>query len=293
MNESKKLVFFGTEDFSTAVLHQLILSNQLAAVITNPDSRAGRGLKVREPAVKTMAKKAGLKIFQPKKPIDIRAELIKLRPTHGVLSAYGKILPQEVIDIFPGGIINIHPSLLPKYRGPSPVETAILNGDEQTGVSLMRLAAGMDEGPIYIQKKVAIPQEYDASLFGRYIAQVGADLLMEKLPQILDGSLEPVPQDNSKATYCRLLKKDDGVMRFNKSAQELERQVRAFIKWPKSRAKIFGHEVIVTKARVAKDGLDGELVMRCHPGWLEIKELLAPSGRRMSGGDFIRGYKKS
>jgi methionyl-tRNA formyltransferase len=291
MKKSNKLVFFGTEDFSTAVLPRLIFTDRLAAVVTKPDVKAGRGQELRSPPVKEMSQKAKIKVFQPTRPMDIYDELLKLKPSHGILSAYGKILPQEIIDIFPGGIINIHPSLLPKYRGPSPIETAILNGDKETGVSLMKLSAGMDEGPVYAQKNVEIPPDYDALELGPYIAQIGADFLIEKLPKIIDGSLKPKPQDDSKATYTKLLKKEDGVLSWHKPARELERQVRAFIKRPKSRANIFGHEVIVTKARVVNDQTDGALVVECRPGYLEIMELIAPSGRKMSGQDFLHGYK--
>lgn len=292
MNRSSKLVFFGTEDFSIPTLRRLIAGGwNIVVAITKPDSRAGRGRKLQEPPVKVMAKTAGLKLFQPEKLADIHSELSALQPDFGILASYGKIIPQAILDIFPGGIINIHPSLLPKYRGPSPIETAILNGDKTTGISLMRLTAGMDEGPVYAQAKVVIPPSAEAS-FSAYLAEAGADFLISKLPAIVDGTLKPTPQDDSRATYTKLLKKEDGVLGWHRPAIELERQVRAFSRWPKSRTNISGHDVIVTRARVVGGEKEGALVIKCRPGYLEIIELIGPSGRRMSGADFLHGYSK-
>lgn len=290
---SPKLVFFGTEDFSLPVLRRLIIGGwNVVCVVTKPDTKAGRGRQLKQPAVKAVAEAAGLKLLQPARPADIYSELANIKATHGVLSAYGKIIPQTVLDLFPGGIINIHPSLLPKYRGPSPIETAILNGDKTTGISLMRLSAGMDEGPVYAQEQIDLPKDIDARSFSAYLAEKAADFLLEKLAAIVDGSLPPKPQDNRKATYTKLLKKEDGIINWHKPATELERQVRAFAKWPRSRAHVFGHEIIITKARVVSGEKAGALVIKCRPGWLEIMELIAPSGRSINGEEFIRGYRK-
>ncbi|HSX18360.1 MAG TPA: methionyl-tRNA formyltransferase [Candidatus Saccharimonadales bacterium] len=293
MESSSKLVFFGTEDFSNISLIRLIKEGwNIVAVVTKPDSPSGRGQELKQPLVKQTAKEANVKVFQPDKVLDIKVELAALGSSHGILVSYGKILPQEIIDIFPDGIINVHPSLLPKYRGPSPIEVAILNGDSETGVSLMKLTIGMDEGPVYAQKVVKIPPSVDKRVLYEHLAQVGADFLAEKLPMIIDSSLTPQSQDDSKTSYTKLLKKEDGIVDWQKPAEVIERQVRAFAGWPKSQAKILDQGVIITKSRAAKDQNDGDLVMKCNPGYLEIEKLIAPSGRSMSGADFLRGYSK-
>ncbi len=294
MSKSKRLIFFGTEDFSVPSLEKLISGGwNVVAVVTKPNRRSGRGLKIRSPKVKNLAKKAGIKIFQPEKLADISDDIKKLKPEFGILVAYGQIIPDYVLDIFPGGIINVHPSLLPKYRGPSPIETAILNGDKQSGVSLMRLTAKMDEGPVYSQKRIDIPPDVEADSFSRYLAQQGAELLIDNLEPIFQGWLTPKPQMDADASYSKLLKKEDGIMDFGKPAVQLEREIRAYAGWPKSRAKIDGHEVIVTKAHIVKEEDDGNLVLKCHPGYLDIIELIAPSGRKISGSEFLRGYRQN
>jgi methionyl-tRNA formyltransferase len=192
--------------------------------------------------------------------------------------------------MFPGGIINIHPSLLPKYRGPTPVETAILDGAKETGVSLMQLSGKMDAGPVFAQAKKTLNGGEEKAKLAAELGDLGTSLLMKNLDSILAGKLKPKTQNEAEATYTKLIKKDDGIMDFSKPAMVLEREVRAFAGWPKSVTRVFGHKIIVTKSRVVKDRNDGHLVMQAHPGWLEITELIGPSGRTMSGQDFLRGY---
>jgi methionyl-tRNA formyltransferase len=235
MSKSKKLIFFGTDDFSTASLEELIDTGwRLSAVVTSPDAPAGRGRKLTESAVKKIAAANGIKVLQPAKGSEIAALIKGLEPEWGVLSAYGKIISQAALDLFSGGIINIHPSLLPRYRGPTPIETAILNGDDKTGVSLMKLTAGMDEGPVYAQKAMVLTGvENQPELYAK-LTDMGAELLDEKLEAIMSGELQPVNQDDSAATYTKLIKKEDGVLDFGRPAKVLERQVRAYADWPKN-----------------------------------------------------------
>jgi methionyl-tRNA formyltransferase len=291
MQPSKKLVFFGTEDFSVLALQRLIEAGwPILAVVTKPDSPSGRGQRITSPKVVAVAKKAEVKILQPEKLSDIKKELVELKPDMGILVAYGRLLPQEVIDIFPDGIVNLHPSMLPKYRGPSPIEAAILNGDTDTGISLMRLTAGMDEGPVYDQKRVSLKGDEDRLVLYKALAELGADFLLERLEPIAKGWLTPKPQIEADASYTKLINKDDGRLNFHKPAEMLERQIRAYAGWPRSRAAIHGQEIIATKARVAKVKSDGKLVIECNPGYLEIEELIAPSGKSITGADFLRGY---
>lgn len=292
MNKSKKLVFFGTETFSVPSLLALLEANwPIAYVVTKPDSRSGRGLKYRYPAVKEAAVHHGLTVIQPNQVNDINAQLAASGASAGVLAAYGKILSPTTIDLFPQGIINLHPSLLPKYRGPSPIEAAILAGDKQTGLSLMKLTEHMDAGPVYWQLPVKLTgQEYKDELVTK-MAQLGANLLVEKLESILNGELVPVPQVEADATYTKLIAKRDGVIDWRSPAQAIERQVRAYQGYPKSRAKLFDkYDVIITRVKVVAREEAGQLVIKCQPGLLQIDELVAPSGRLVKGADFLRGY---
>ncbi|HXY17981.1 MAG TPA: methionyl-tRNA formyltransferase [Candidatus Nitrosopolaris sp.] len=297
MSKLKKLVFFGNERLATSAtttaptLRALIDAGyEIKAVIASHVDGVSR--QKRDLEIGLVAHSYRIPVILPGDKIDLAAKLERHRAEAAVLVAYGKIIPQEVIDLFPKGIINIHPSLLPKLRGPTPVETAILDGLSETGVSLMKLTAQMDAGPVYAQKKIALSGRETKFELAEKLNQEGAKLLIECLGAIFDGSFEPAVQDESQATYSRLLTKDLGLVDFKQPAELIERQVRAYAGWPKSRARLHGHEVVITKARVAQSTTDGPLVMKCQPGWLEILELLAPSGRRMSGADFIRGYFK-
>lgn len=293
MNTSKTVIFFGTEDFSAASLNTLIMNGyQIAAVITKPDSLRGRGYQLVEPAVKVIAKRHNIAVWQPHKLVDIIPKIIALQPVVGILASYGKIIPSSVLDLFTPGIINVHPSLLPKYRGSSPIEAAILNGDNETGVSIIKLVAAMDAGPIYAQETYTLNgTETKPELYG-LLAEFGADLLVHVLPDILNGALTPVNQDETAATYARMITKQDGQLNpAELTAVEAERQVRAYIGYPKTRFKVGSHEIIVTKSHVVEAG-STILDLACKDGlFLRIDELIAPSGRRMSAAAFLNGYQ--
>ncbi len=298
MSKPSKLVFFGNERLATGVstdapaLRSLVKAGyDVKAVVASHNegvSRSRRGLEIVE-----VAHAYHIPVLIPEKLEDISGDLAKYQAEAGVLVAFGKIIPQPIIDVFPKGIINIHPSLLPAYRGPTPVETAILEGVGQAGVSLMSLTAKMDAGPVYIQESVELDGNETKPELARKLLNLGTKLLIENLSYILDGTLEPIPQENARATYTRRLTKADGVIDFQEPAEIIERKVRAFVGFPKTSAKVFEQEIIITKARLAEAEHDGELVVKAHPGWLEIQELTGPSGRSMSGADFIRGYKNT
>ncbi len=290
-NTSKTVLFFGTDSFSAAALESLITAGYtIGAVITKPDSKQGRGQQLTPPIVKIIAEKHDIPVWQPLRLVDIIEDIKAQGPVVGVLSSYGKIVPQAIIDLFEPGIINIHPSLLPKYRGPSPIETAIANGDKETGVTIMQLEAGMDSGPIYAQETYVLngtetqPELYDT------LSRFGAELLIKTLPKILDEDLRPLAQVG-EATYCHLLQKEDALLDVSQlSAVEAERKVRAYLTFPKTKLVLNDQTVTITKAHVSTERTS-LLDQTCKDGqFLVIDQLIGPSGKAMSGKDFLNGY---
>lgn len=230
-----RIVFMGTPEFSVSPLEYLIRSEyQVVGVYTQPDKPTGRGRTLEQSPVKKVALAHGLDVFQPvrlRNPDEVQ-RLAALKPDLILVAAFGQILPQSVLDIPPFGCLNIHPSLLPKYRGATPIPSAILGGDNETGVTIMLMDAGMDTGAIISQIIVGIePQDTTESLTRR-LAQGGVRLLGEVLPLWFDRSLKPQPQDVSKATYTSPIAKEDGVINWQMSAEEISRRVRAFYPWP-------------------------------------------------------------
>ena len=294
-----KVVYFGTEDISLPTLQALIDSDQydVVGVVTKPDSARGRGHHIDSPAVAKLAQQHNITCLQPSKLRDATELLESLRADVGALVSYGKIIPQDVIDIFPHGIVNFHPSMLPVYRGPSPIETAIMHGDSFTGLTLMALSKDMDAGDIYYQEKVAIgPDDTAEQLYDRF-GRRGAELMVEKLDQIVAGQLTGTPQDNDLAIYCHMITKadgqlDPGVM----TARQCYNRWRALSQWPKCRLSLAGNEVIVTKLKPL-DNFQGDNwsdVIPCQDdSAIQILEIINPrSGRRMSVTDYLNGLHK-
>jgi methionyl-tRNA formyltransferase len=208
-----------------------------------------------------------------------------------VLAAYGRIIPRSVLDQFPLGIINVHPSLLPEYRGSTPIEQAILDGKKTTGVSIMKLEAGMDTGPVYKQKTVHLTGNESKIELTEQLQRLGAELLVEVLPDIADGSLKPRSQPHpDRATYSRLLSKADGLIDWSKPADILAREIKAFLGWPQSRTTLGSVEVIITKAHVSD--VETELSIRCGDGKFLSIDSLKPLGKKeMPTRAFLAGYK--
>jgi methionyl-tRNA formyltransferase len=298
-----KLIFFGTDAFSVPSLVRLIAEKwNIITVITKPDSKMGRGQELSAPAVKKLAQAAGIPVLQPSKLSEIEGEFRNLAPDAGIVVAYGKIIQPQILEIFPKGLINVHPSLLPRFRGASPIESTILAGDEQTGVTLMQLDRAVDSGPTYDIAKLQLGgTETRPELYER-LAEMGAERLAAKLPSILDGTIVPIPQDTSKVTHSKMLKKSDGRIDWNKNASELEREVRAYLGWPGSAAQIAGIEVIITASHVSpKDGPSGtayvspsqELAVYASTGTLIIDRLKPAGKREMTGMEFLSGHPLS
>ena len=307
MTQSKTLVFFGCERLATGlppvslrVLPALIESGYTVAAIVSHRSRVtSRRERVLE--VENFAKDHDIPLLLPDKPLEIHDQLQTIDAQAGVLVAYGKIVPKNIIDIFPRGIINIHPSLLPLHRGPTPIESVILSGEAQTGVSLMQLAPEMDAGPVFAKNQINLSGgETKTELAGRLL-EVGRDMLIKHLPDILEGRLSPEPQDESLTTYDNLIKKEDGLIDWSKPSQLIERQIRAYAGWPGSRRVLGGFDVIITKARSHDLGggnpgdikisrEDKTINVQCGAGSLFI-ESLKPAGKAEMGAEaFLAGY---
>lgn len=290
---SKPIIFFGTEDFSAQFLEALLDGGySVRLVVTKPDTKKGRGHTLSPPQVKSVAQQRNIPVLQPEKLSDIREAIVSIGDdVAGVLVSYGKIIPQSIIDLFTPGIINVHPSLLPLYRGPSPVESAILHGDSETGVSIMQLSKDMDAGPVYSQATMSLDHTETKPQLYQALARLGIKELCHVLPQILEGSLQPTAQDHAKATYCSLLSKKDSLLHpAELTATEAERHVRAFLGFPRTKIKLGEQTVIVIRAHLVSKKETPLDVMFADEKFLSIDELIAPSGKAMSTQEFLRGY---
>jgi methionyl-tRNA formyltransferase len=229
------IVFLGTPTFAVASLKRLAADgHRIAAVVTQPDRPAGRNRLPKASAVKTAAQDLGLPVLQPPnlRDPDFIEGLRRLAPEVMVLAAYGEILRQNVLEIPTRGVLNVHPSLLPRWRGASPIPAAILAGDERSGISIMIMDAGMDSGPLLAQKEVPIRDKDTTLSLTHTLGSEGADLLAGTLPRWLSGELSPKPQNDELATYCPLLRKEDGAIDWDLPATEIWRRVRAYNPWP-------------------------------------------------------------
>lgn len=293
-SSSRPIVFFGTEDFSLFSLQALVEADfPVKIVVTKPDTKRGRGHTMTAPAVKTYAESRGILVLQPTRLADIHDAIRSLDTPVGVLVSFGKIIPESTLELFSPGIINVHPSLLPHYRGPSPIESAIKHRDNKTGITLMKLVKAMDVGPIYYQVPYALDGTETKPELYHTLGLLGANILVAQLPAILSGRLKATPQDDTQATYCSLLSKADGLLDLSLlTPGEAEAHIRAYLGFPRSRLKLGEHTVIVTKAHGVmnkKTPLD----LECANGaFLSIDELIAPSGKAMTAEEFLRGYQR-
>ncbi len=294
------IVFFGTDAFSVPSLVRLLAEGwNVAAVVTKPDSPTGRGRVLTAPAIKRLAEANAVKVFQPTKLSDIEPEIKHLSAEIGVVVAYGKIIPTSMLELFPKGLLNVHASILPRYRGASPIEACILAGDEETGVTLMKLEAGLDTGPTYDVSKIQLDgTETREGLYER-LSELGADLLAIQLPAILRDQVVPLPQNNAEATTVGRISKSDGYVDWAKPAIALEREVRAYQGWPTSRTHIASIDLAITAAHTNTASgpagtpyttESGELAIYAATGSLVI-DMLKPDGKReMPAANFLTGH---
>lgn len=295
-----RIVFMGTPDFAVPALRRLLERYEVTGVVTQPDRPAGRSRRVQESPVKQVAVAAGVPVFQPEKLRRPEAiEALKAFPADVyVVAAFGQILPQAVLDLPPFGSLNIHASLLPRWRGAAPINAAIRAGDHETGITIMKMDAGLDTGPILTQHAIPIVYNETAQTLHDKLAELGGDLLMQTLPGYLNGEIAPRPQDDSEATFAPRLEKQQGHIDWTQSAVEIERMVRAFTPWPGTFTGWNGKQLKILAGHVL-DGSAAPGVVVARDGGAAIGTgagVFAPSQVQLEGKsamaieDFLRGH---
>jgi len=301
------LVFCGTPQFAVPTLDALVAAgHDVRLVVCQPDRPSGRGQQLGAPAVKQRALELGLAISQPqsiRNNTEFRAQLESLHPQAIIVVAYGRIIPQWMIELPPLGNLNAHASLLPKYRGAAPIQWAIASGESVTGVTTMRIDAGLDTGAMLLQSEIPIASDDTAVTLSPKLAELGAALMIETLQRLEAGKLSPTPQDESRATHAPILKKEDGRIDFSRTAQEIHNRLRGFQPWPGAFTSFRGRSLAVAVARPLPSGpelvppgrirlLNERLLVGAgRDTSLEILELQPEGKKRMAAVDFINGYK--
>lgn len=298
-----KIAYLGTPEFAVAPLDALARAgHDVACVVAQPDRPAGRGQALREPPTKLWARERGIPVLQPEKVRDGRlaAELAGLSPEVLVVVAYGRILGEDLLRLAPHGALNVHASLLPRWRGAAPIQWALAEGDAETGVTIMRMDAGLDTGDILLQRAIAIaPEDTSGTLHDR-LSRLGAEAIAEALPLLAAGRLTPVPQDPAQATLAPILSKDDGRLDFGWPAGKLAARVRAFTPWPGAFTSLRGKLLKVHAARAvtgaglapgeALAGAEGILVGCGGGSALLLLEVQLEGKRRLGAAEFVKGH---
>jgi methionyl-tRNA formyltransferase len=291
-----RVVFMGTPEFAAGCLRALCREHEVALVVCQPDKPAGRGGQLTAPPVKRVAQELGLPVIQPKsaRTGELRDAMKASGAELAVVVAYGKILPKDVLEALPKGCINVHASLLPKYRGAAPIQWAVIDGEAGTGVSIMQLDEGMDTGPVLLEKRLAIDPSWTSGELFEQLAPIGAAALLEYLRD----PAPPVPQDHAKATHARMLTKADGAIDFTQPAAKVASRIRGVDPWPGAQALLRGHNVKLFRARVeAGPGEPGTVLaidhegahIACGDGAVVVGELQMPGKKRMPAHQLVNG----
>ena len=299
-----RLIFLGTPDFAVPTLQAIVQAgHEVAAVLTQPDRPRGRGQNAAASPVKQAALGLGLTVYQPERVRRPEAVdyLRGIACDAMVVVGYGQIIPRVAIDLAPLGIINVHASLLPKYRGAGPIQWAIMRGETGTGVTTMRIDEGLDTGDMLLKAETEIGPEENAVELGRRLAVMGADLLVKTLEGLAGGKIVPEKQDDTRATLAPLLKKEDGAIDWTQPAQAIHNRVRGLQPWPGAQTSLRGAPLHVWKTRCGKPGLGGKppgrflslkpLVVACGDGVLELLEVQLEGRKRISAADFANGQR--
>jgi methionyl-tRNA formyltransferase len=303
MSDQANLVFCGTPRFAVPTLEQLAAAGyRVALVVTQPDRPSGRGMQVAFPPVKSKALELGLQVTQPdriKNNQEFREHLQEIGPQAIIVVGYGRLIPQWMIELPPLGNLNLHASLLPKYRGAAPIQWAIAMGETVTGVTTMRIDAGLDTGDILLQREVPIAPEDTAETLAPKLAATGADLMVETLRRLESGAVTPIPQDHARATVAPILNREDGLIDFTRPASEIWNRLRGFQPWPGAFTNFRGKQLNIWAARPADaqpvpaelQVIGDRLLVGCGQGTaLELLEVQPQGKRRMPARDFIHGY---
>ena len=290
-----KVIFMGTPDFAVPSLAALIDKTEILCVVTQPDRPKGRGHKLLPPPVKVFAEENNLRVIQPikVKAPEVVAQLAELKPDLIVVVAFGQILSQAILDIPRFGCINVHASLLPKYRGAAPIEWAMINGKQVTGITTMQMNAGLDTGDILLTSEVKISDDMILPELRERLMTVGADLLLKTLYKLQNGGLQPIKQDDSLSTYAPLLKKDTGLIDWQRPAREIHNLVRGLYGSARAgRYKIWRTRLAEEELSPAEIKIVGQrFFVGTGDGSLEILELQAPNAKKLAASDFLRGNK--
>lgn len=294
-----RIIYAGSPDFAVPALRSLLRSSHdVVAVLTQPDRPAGRGRQLRPGPVKVVAEQAGLRVMQPEKLSEslVQAQLRALTADLMVVAAYGQLLPEAVLAIPQHGCVNLHASLLPRWRGAAPIQTAILAGDSETGVSLMQMEAGLDTGAVYARVTTDINADDTGGSLHDRLAQLGAALLEQNLAALLDGSLQAEPQPDAGVTYAPRLRKADGIIDWQQSAAEIDRRIRAFNPWPVAQTILHGQPLRCLMSAVSDTrfnsslepgnvlGLEGDaLCVQTGAGALLLQSVQMPGRKPVSG----------
>lgn len=295
-----KIVFMGTPEFAVPTLKALIEHHEVIGVVTQPDRPAGRGSGIKQSPIKQLAVNSGIPVFQPEKlrRKEAIAELKQWQPDVYVVAAFGQILPQAVLDIPEFGSINVHGSLLPRWRGAAPIQAAIRAGDPETGITIMKMDAGLDTGPMLSKRAIPIlPADTGQTLHDK-MAFLGAVLLIDTLPGYLDGSIRPQPQDDSLATFAPQIRKEEGNIDWTQSAAAIERLIRAFTPWPGAFTYWNGKQVKIHSGTVTAGSAEpgvvlvhhGQIAIGTGDGFFLPAEVQLEGKKRLSIADFVRGY---
>ena len=300
--KSLKIVFMGSPAFSIPTLEKLNQKFSIVGVVTQPDKPAGRGKHLMAPPVKEIALKYGLDLIQPNKLRDegVFEKLQQWNPDVIIVVAFGQLLRKNVLDLPKYGCINIHGSLLPRWRGAAPIQTAILNVDDFTGITIMKMEEGLDTGPILKQKREPIKRSDTSESLANRLSEIGAELLVEILPEYVDGKIQPISQPDDGVTFAPQLKKEDGLLDFSRTAIELDRQIRAFYPWPGTFIYVDQERIKVIEASIVEDCdlvteqrsvLQGFPIVGTKKGCLKL-EIVQPAGKKqMTGKVFLNGYR--
>ncbi len=313
-----KIIFMGTPEFAVPSLNALIESGEeVVAVVTQPDKPKGRGLEILPPPTKILAEKHSIPVLQPAKikTEEFFNEIKKFNPDFICVAAYGKILPKNILDLPHFGCINVHASLLRKYRGAAPINWAIIRGEKVTGITTMKMDEGMDTGDMLLKKEVPIEDEDTGETLSEKLSEIGARLLIQTIKLLKEGRLNPAPQDHSQATYAPMLKKEDGKIDWNKSTEEIRNLIRGALPWPGAYTTLEGKLLKIYKARIAEDcgslnnlsldhyprsqGKPGEVIksdskilrVATGEGAVDLLEIQIEGGKRLETEAYLRGRK--